>query len=380
MNIIIERLTANGVTFSDPVWGMQLLDVLPQKWDNVSMVYLQGKSQLSQVTFAGVSDAIMAEFERTSCPSTMVYNKISAVKQKGTSPTFTQKMQSQSNDKGKSKALGEPLGAPQKKNRHGGKGKGKAWAHEIVSSALIPHDITKCLQESHYVAVKPPAPAPQPFLSGTIIGGPSRAPAGASCQVASFNSSSITYCQIKPKNGLSFSGFNGTRSPHSLTKVEQECEFPPLVPVQVSKPVTPIVVNPVYAAIVENVVASLSHMTLEDIPATVPLVECISTPTIEECAQYEQHIKNRRARTRKAKKAKKAAVHPAPVDPLAGNVQVFPEVPASEQARAQLYVHYELTHKPQMNFVNPTDENGEHMFVQSVLNHNNPHNGNEVNP
>ena len=172
---------------------------------------------------------------------------------------------------------------------------------------------------------------------GTIIGGPSRAPAGASCQVASFNSSSITYRQIEPKNGLSFSGFNGTCGPHSLTKVEWEHKFPSLVPVQVSKPVTPIVTNPVCTTIVENVVASSSQMTLEDIPATVYLVECISTPTIEECAQYEQHIKNRRARTRKAKKAKKAAVHPAPVDPLAGNIQVFPEVPVSEQACAQLY-------------------------------------------
>ena len=101
----------------------------------------------------------MAEFEWTSCPSTMVNNKISAVKQKGTSPTFTQQMQSQSNDKGKSKALGEPLGAPQKKNRCGGKGKGKQRAHKIVSSALIPHDVTKRLQESHYVAVEPSAPA-----------------------------------------------------------------------------------------------------------------------------------------------------------------------------------------------------------------------------
>ena len=82
----------------------------------------------------------MAEFERTSRPSTMVKNKISAVKWKGTSPTFTQQMEPYSNDKGKSKALGEPLGAPQKKNRCGGKGKGKAWVHEIVSSALIPHD------------------------------------------------------------------------------------------------------------------------------------------------------------------------------------------------------------------------------------------------
>ena len=77
-----------------------------------------------------------------------------------------------------------------------------------------------------------------------------------------------------------FSGFNGTCSPHSLTKVEWECGFPPLVPVQVSKPVTLIVANFVCAAIVDNVVASLSQMTLEDIPATVPLVECISTPTV----------------------------------------------------------------------------------------------------
>ena len=174
MNTIIERLTANRVTFSDPIWGMQLLDVLPQKWDNVSMVYLQGKSQLSQVTFVGVQDTIMAEFEWTSHPSTMTNNKISAVKWKGTSPTFTQQTQSQSNDKGKSKASGEPLGAPQKKNRCGGKGKGKLRAHKIVSSALIPHDVTKCLQESHYVAVEQPAPAPRPFLLGTIIGGPVR--------------------------------------------------------------------------------------------------------------------------------------------------------------------------------------------------------------
>ena len=74
--------------------------------------------------------------------------------------TFTQQTQPHSNDKGKSKALGEPSGAPQKKNRCGGKGKGKTWAHKIVSSALIPHDITKRLQESHYVAVEPLAPAP----------------------------------------------------------------------------------------------------------------------------------------------------------------------------------------------------------------------------
>ena len=54
------------------------------------------------------------------------------------------------------------------------------------------------------------------------------------------------------------------------TRVGQDllCLSPntPLVPVQVSKPVTLIVAKPVCAAIVDNVVASLSQMTLEDIP------------------------------------------------------------------------------------------------------------------
>ena len=53
-----------------------------------------------------------------------------------------------------------PLMLPKRRLGTVGKGKGKAQAHEIVSSALIPHDITKRLQESHHVAVEPIAPAP----------------------------------------------------------------------------------------------------------------------------------------------------------------------------------------------------------------------------
>ena len=96
---------------------------------------------------------------------------------------------------------------------------------------------------------------------------------------------------------------------------------------------------------VDNVVASSSHLTLEDLPATAPLVECISTPIVEEHVQTEQHPKNKKPRTRRGKKAKKEAVHPAPIDPsIEGNIVVFPEVPVSETARAILYQHYELTH------------------------------------
>ena len=77
----------------------------------------------------------------------------------------------------------------------------------------------------------------------------------------SFNSSRMTTCPIEPLTGHSFSGWSRIRGPNSLTKVEQEREFPPLVPAQVPQPVTLIVAR---ATIVDNVVASSSHLTLED--------------------------------------------------------------------------------------------------------------------
>jgi energy-converting hydrogenase Eha subunit E len=65
---LFERLCANGMAISDPIQRMMLLNALPPKWDNVSMVYLQRQNVLANVTFAAVRDAIMAEFEQTSCP------------------------------------------------------------------------------------------------------------------------------------------------------------------------------------------------------------------------------------------------------------------------------------------------------------------------
>ena len=181
----------------------------------------------------------------------------------------------------------------------------------------------------------------------------------------------MTTGPIEPLTGHSFSGWSGIHGPNSLTKVEQEREFPPLVPVQVSTPVT----------IVGNAVASSSRLTLEDLPATAPLVERIASPIIEERVQPEQCPQNKKNRTRHGKKAKKEAVHPAPIDPsIERNVVVFPEVPVSESDCAFLYMQYELNNSPQMDFSNPIDENSEHMFVPPVLNHNNPHSGNEVNP
>ena len=132
---LFERLRANGMQISDPIQGMMTLCALPAKWDNVAMVYVQGVNALANVTFASVRDAIMAEYERTACPSTLAAQKISAVKRKGKSPQFREQTQT---NKFVPKASGDaPSGeAPKKKRRGSQKGKGKV--HTIVSSALIP--------------------------------------------------------------------------------------------------------------------------------------------------------------------------------------------------------------------------------------------------
>ena len=87
----------------------------------------------------------MAEYECTLCPSTIAMHKISAVKRKDKSPTYTEQTHSESAPpKASSDA---PSGAPKKKTRRGGKGKAKV--HTIVSSALVPPSVTKRLQETH---------------------------------------------------------------------------------------------------------------------------------------------------------------------------------------------------------------------------------------
>jgi hypothetical protein len=80
------------------------------------MVYLQRQNILANVTFASVRDAIMAEFEQTSPPSSLAVQKISAVKCKGKSFTF--KEQTRTNQLSAPKASSDaPQGAPNKKKR-----------------------------------------------------------------------------------------------------------------------------------------------------------------------------------------------------------------------------------------------------------------------
>ena len=71
----------------------------------------------------GVRDAIMAEYKYALRPSTIAMHKISAVKRKGRSPTYTKQTHSKS---APPKASGDaPSGAPKKKTRRGGKGKAR---------------------------------------------------------------------------------------------------------------------------------------------------------------------------------------------------------------------------------------------------------------
>jgi hypothetical protein len=59
---ILERLQANRCVLSDYLQGMLLLKAIPKEWDTIVQMYCNGM-QMANVTFDGVWDAIMAEFE-----------------------------------------------------------------------------------------------------------------------------------------------------------------------------------------------------------------------------------------------------------------------------------------------------------------------------
>ena len=87
----------------------------------MAQIYSQSNQTLATTTFLGVRDTIMAKFECTMRPSTLAMHKISAVKCKGKSPTYSEQTKTKS---APSKASGDaPSGTPKKKTRRGGKGK-----------------------------------------------------------------------------------------------------------------------------------------------------------------------------------------------------------------------------------------------------------------
>jgi hypothetical protein len=176
---ILEHLWANGCVLNNYLQGMLLLKAIPKEWDTIAQMYCNGM-QMANVTFDGVRDAIMAEFEQTACPAQLAHqaDKISAIKRKGASPHFKEQ-----NNSAPRPATDAPQGeSSSKRTRKGGKRekarKAKA-AHNIVSSAFVPVTVLNRMQESHYTeagpstsrveeVVEPPAPT-----LVTIVGGPS---------------------------------------------------------------------------------------------------------------------------------------------------------------------------------------------------------------
>jgi hypothetical protein len=178
---ILEHLRANGCDLSNYLQGMLLLKAIPKEWDTVSQMYCNGM-QMANVTFDGVRDAIMAEFECTARPAQLAHqaDKISAVKHKGQSPRFKEQRKPNSAPRPATEA---PHGESSiKRTRKGGKRekacKARA-AHNIVSSAFVPVMVLNHMQETHYTEAGPSTscveevveqPAPTPV---TVIGGPS---------------------------------------------------------------------------------------------------------------------------------------------------------------------------------------------------------------
>ena len=205
----------------------------------------------------------MAEYERTLHPSTIAMHRISAVKCKGKSPTYSEQTSSKS---APLKASGDATsGAPRKKTQRSGKGKAKV--HAIVSSALVPQSVTNRLQETHQVAAPVAAPVSAPITASMTIGGPSHAPVQVPMTITLFKPSGVTYTKTEvPKNAQVFSGFMGQEGPHTIRK-------PPVAwkGAAPSKPPVSLEARMACAAIVNNAVASLSHVTLDPPPA--PLLE-----------------------------------------------------------------------------------------------------------
>jgi hypothetical protein len=117
---ILEHLRANGCVLSNYLQGMLLLKAIPKEWDTIVQLYCNGM-QMANVTFNGVQDAIMAEFECIACLAQLAHHadKISAVKRKGQSPHFKKQRKTNSASRPATEA---PHGESSvKRNRKGGK-------------------------------------------------------------------------------------------------------------------------------------------------------------------------------------------------------------------------------------------------------------------
>jgi len=96
-------LKVNNVTLDDFIQGMILLQALPPKWNDVTTIIFQGRTQ-AQITFKLVAEAIQSRYEQSIRPAANTGNhsarKLSAVKRVGPSPNFHQQAKSKDKSSG----------------------------------------------------------------------------------------------------------------------------------------------------------------------------------------------------------------------------------------------------------------------------------------
>ena len=102
---------------------MLLLGALPSKWDHVAVIYLQGKTDHTKISYTEVRNAIIVEYDRTGTVGgqSQHAHKISAVKRKGDHPSFSQ----QRSNTNAPKARDEGRATSNKKKPKKSKGRGK---------------------------------------------------------------------------------------------------------------------------------------------------------------------------------------------------------------------------------------------------------------
>ena len=209
---------------SNYLQDMLLLKAILKEWDSIAQMYCNGM-QMANVTFIGVWDAILAEFEQTACPAQLAHHadRISVVKRKGQSPCFNEQRKQNS----------APCLAPdtphqnessKKRTRKGGKQEKAHRAAHIVSSAFVPTAVLNCMQESHHQASTshieevPVEPTPAPGF--TMVGGPSQASAqsAAPATIASFKPLGITYSKAVQQPPQSIAGLSSNKAPFNMEK------------------------------------------------------------------------------------------------------------------------------------------------------------------
>src|SRR5271154_3837660 len=331
---ILEHLRANGCVLSDYLQGMILLRAIPKEWDNVAAMYCNGMT-MSNVTFVGVRNAVVAEFERRARPSQVAHfaDRISVVKRKGKSPSFKEQSKPKYSAPKAPEHDNAPSGSSNKKVRRGGKKEKARRAHAIVSSALIPPAVLNRMHESHHariidVPMDEQLPAPRAQI---IVGGPSRAPLSATpITIAGFKPAGVSYTKVPPVPPTQYHGRSQTGvAPFKYSKVvsgeKPPSVFPMLAPntVEQAEETQEQIMEILkkqraftkFATASTLVRTAVANTTAPEPGPSKPTFH-VPTPTPEDHARWNERVQKSKAKKRadaakaKAKKAKaKECVH-----------------------------------------------------------------------